>query len=190
MQWVCLWSWQSCSAQAKPSWWFAALVRTYLCTFGYDGCARGPSEGDSWDLLDLNRTLWFAVPLQPACGGCSNRFSVENLIVFIYQRGRGRNAERKDECTRIGDLSGWFVRALITPLGFDKLTDCPTYTHMHIGRYFCSQTKLFSVCIFYAECVTLPCVHGVCAWTECVKGSLWLCLGLFCIEDPPAARTA
>ena len=29
------------------------------------------------------------------------------------------------------DLSGWFVPALITPLGLDKLTDCHTHTHTH-----------------------------------------------------------
>lgn len=47
--------------------------------------------------------------------------------------------ERKDECTRIGDLSGWFVRALITPLGLDKLTDCRTHTQT------CTQADISAV---------------------------------------------
>lgn len=57
--------------------------------------------------------------------------------------------KRKDEWMRKGDLSGWFVLALITPLGLDKLC-------------------LLSVCVV---CVSILYVHGLCARTG-VHGSV------------------
>jgi len=74
---------------------------------------------------------------------------------------------------RNGDLSGWFVRALITPRGLDRLTD--TLTHARTARYFCSETMLHSVCILCAVCVTALrawFVHTDGCSRECVKESL------------------
>lgn len=42
-----------------------------------------------------------------------------------------------------GNLSGWFLQALITPLGVDKLTACHTlmHTHMHMhSKIFLRET--------------------------------------------------
>ena len=63
------------------------------------------------------------------------------------------------------DLSGWFVPALITPLGLDKLTDCHTHTHILAHRTHTQQDispvkqwcilSAFSACVCerYSECV-------------------------------------
>lgn len=53
------------------------------------------------------------------------------------------------------DLSGWFVPALITPLGLDKLTDCHTHTltdteHTHSKIFLWSNNAAF--------CPHAPCV--------------------------------
>lgn len=85
--------------------------------------------------------------------------------------------KRKDEWMRKGDLSGWFVLALITPLGLDKLTDCHTYCHMqthtHAERYFFS---LRQCSILFAFCVCCVCEHTLCAWLVCADRRSWECV--------------
>lgn len=66
--------------------------------------------------------------------------------------------------------------------------------HTHRKIFF----SLRQCSILFAFCVCCVCEHTLCAWLvcadrrswECVKGSLWLRLGLFCIEDPPAASSS
>lgn len=86
--------------------------------------------------------------------------------------------KRKDEWMRKGDLSGWFVLALITPLGLDKLTDCHTYCHMHTHThthrkifFFHSDSAAFCLLSVCVVCVSILYVHGLCARTG-VHGSV------------------